>query len=130
MEGEFYDSQLLRVIPYTPDWSGSGCLGGYTLAVSEYSAPLTVRMRCEDGVSVYRPDGNGGWAEIPSSRDGHYLVFTLENGASFAAARREGTQLPLPLLIGGGALLLLLLLIVLIPLRRPKKRRKRMSDAR
>lgn len=124
VEGEFYEDQSLRVVSYAPDWEGEDCLGGYTLAVNGWEGTLTVRMRSEESVRLYEPDGAGGWREIPTTRDGRYLVFPLPNGGSFAVVQAE-TVTGNPRLWIAAAAGLVVVLLAALRLKRRKKRRAR-----
>lgn len=121
VEGEFYEEQSLHVLPFTPRWEGAGCLGGYTLTVNGYDGALTVRMRNEETVSLFVSDNAGGWTELPASRDGRYVVFSLPNGGSFAVVQAEESSVPRLAVIGGVAALLLVLVLIR---RRSRKKKK------
>ena len=122
VEGEFLEGQRLRVLPFTPQGESIDFLSGYTLTVDGFEGTLTARMRSEEPLRLYRLSG-GEWTELPAERDGRYLVFSLPNGASFAAAGAEESTLPRLAVVGGVSALLLTL--ILIGLR--KRRRKTAS---
>ncbi len=136
VEGEFYENQSLHVMPFAPAWEGENCLGGYTLAVNDYSGTLTVRMRSEESVRLYGPDTADGWREILASRDGRYVVFELPNGGSFAVVEAETLHSHRLLLFAGAAALLLILTLVVWRVRRKRraairaKKRRQTEQAR
>ena len=130
VEGEFYENQSLHVMPYTPDWEGDNLLGGYTLAVNDYGGTLTVRMRSEENVGIYRMNAAGGWNELPASRDGRYVVFELPNGGSFAVVQAEKLHSNRHALFLGAAALLLVLILTVLVVRRRRRAAKRAEKRR
>ncbi len=75
-EGTFRDGQTLLAVPFVPDAETLGIdaasiLAAYTVRVSGYSEPLTVRM---------------------FTRDGSYIVFRLDNGASIVYLAQETSR--------------------------------------
>ena len=124
VEGDFFEGQTLAVEPFDEAPEGER-RGGYTLAVDGYDGVLTVRMRSEGGEGVCLPDGDG-WRRAESVWDGRYLVFSLDNGGSFAvmAERESRASLLLPALGGAGLLALILLARGL-----GRRKKKRAADA-
>ena len=85
-EGVFRDGQTLLAAPFTPDAEALGIdpetvLAAYTVRVSDYSEPVTVRMLTASAGSLYTL-ADGVLTPLSSSRDGSYIVFQLDNGAS------------------------------------------------
>ena len=123
VEGEFREGQTLTAEPYAALGADGERAEGWTLRVADYEGPLTVRMRSGADVTLHAQTG-GGWEELPFTQDGQYLVFTLENGASFVV---EAVEKPFPwhlVMAGSGGALLALLLALRAGSRR-RKRRKR-----
>ncbi len=118
-EGEFYDDQTLQVEDFRPAETDKNFVSGYTLTVSNYKGPLTIRMRSEDTVKLYRIGENGEREEIETETDGKYLVFTTENGSSVICERWR--EIPWRLLILIAAVLLEALLLLI---RHRRKKRK------
>ena len=109
VEGEFFAGQSLEVLPFGGAPEQGEHLGGYTLRVEGYDGPLTVRMRSDGGEAVFVPDGEG-WRELDGEWDGHYLVFGLKNGGSFAVLAAAQKHAGLVWAAAGGAALLLAVL--------------------
>ena len=86
VEGTFYEGQKLTAAADSAVASAlreeaGETLSGHTLSVNDYTGSLTVRMRQEkDGVLYTVTDGAA--VETTYTRDGSYLVFSLENGGS------------------------------------------------
>ncbi|MCR5089526.1 MAG: hypothetical protein K6C08_08450 [Oscillospiraceae bacterium] len=118
-EGEFYDDQTLLVEDYRPAETDKNFVSGYTLTVNDYEGPLTVRMRSEGTVKLYRVGENGEREELSTETDGKYLVFTVENGSSVICERWR--EIPWRLLILIAAVLLEALLLLI---RHRRKKRK------
>lgn len=110
VEGEFYGDQSLDVKPFDAAPEQGEHLGGYTLRVDGYEGLFTVRMRSEGGAAVFAQNGDGNWRALDSEWDGHYLVFGLENGGSFAVMKAETQHSGLIWAAAGGAALLALIL--------------------
>ena len=127
VEGEFREGQTLTAEPYAALDAEGKTAEGWTLRVTDYEGPLTVRMRSGADVKLYAPAGDG-WRELAVTQDGQYLVFTLENGSSFVL---EEVEKPFPwhlvMAASGGALLVLLLAL---RAGSRKRRRKKKSAAR
>ena len=119
VEGDFFTGQRLTAEPYDAAPAEGEHHGGWTLRVEDYDAPLTVRMRSEGGESVYLP-ADGAWQKADSRWDGRYLVFSLENGGSFAVMAESESRSPLlfTALIGAALLCVLLLVRALVRRRR------------
>lgn len=126
VEGEFREGQTLQAEPYAALSAEGETVGGWTLRVPDYEGTLTVRMRSAPDVKLYAPAGDG-WKELPVTEDGQYLVFALENGASFVI---ETVEKPfswhLVMACSGAALLALLLRI---RSRSRKRKRKKLVAA-
>lgn len=124
-EGEFYEGQTLTVLPFAPDaflpeTPDADVLAAYTLSVGDHGDSLTVRMRTEENGALYVPGADGRAETAPYVRDGSYIVFQLDNGASFAYVRRE-KSFALPLAVGAG-IVLIVVAAALCLLRRKKKK--------
>lgn len=85
-EGVFRDGQTLLAAPFTPDDETLGIdpeavLAAYTVRVSDYSEPVTVRMLTANTGSLYTLSDNV-LSPLFYDRDGSYIVFRVDNGAS------------------------------------------------
>ena len=122
MEGVFYEGQSLTVLERQTTVEGQEVLGAWTLTVGEYDGTLTVRLYAPETGRVYRIADSA--AELlDTSRDGRYLVFTLENGGTLAYTRAEEPHsayriAPIGAGVAGAAVIVLLL-----------RRRKRKQSA-
>ncbi len=92
-EGVFRDGQTLLAAPFSPDAEALGIdpetiLAAYTVRVSDYSDPVTVRMLTSSAGSLYTL-ADGALIPLSSSRDGSYIVFRLDNGASIVYLSQE-----------------------------------------
>lgn len=93
-EGVFRDGQTLLAVPFTPDAETLGIdaetvLAAYTVRVSDYSEPVGIRMRAADFGSLYVLSEKT-LSPLPYTRDGSYIVFRIDNGASIVyIAHRE-----------------------------------------
>ena len=89
-EGAFYEDQALTWAAYEgemPEAEGAAVRSG-TLSVNDYDGELRIRMREEAGGTLFARKGDA-WEEISYETDGSYLVFSLENGGSFAYREAE-----------------------------------------
>ena len=122
VEGVFYEGQSLTVLERQTTVEGQKVLGAWTLTVGEYDGTLTVRLYAPETGRVYRIADST--AELlDTSRDGRYLVFTLENGGTLAYTRAEEPHsayriAPIGAGVAGAAVIVLLL-----------RRRKRKQSA-
>ena len=85
-EGVFRDGQTLLAVPFAPDTETLGIdeenvLAAYTLRVSDYAEPIGVRMLTADTGSLYTLS-EGTLTPLSYTRDGSYIVFRVDNGAS------------------------------------------------
>ena len=92
-EGTFRDGQTLLAVPFVPDAETLGIdaaslLAAYTVRVSGYSEPLTVRMLTSAPGSLYTLS-EGTLTPLSFTRDGSYIVFRLDNGASIVYLAQE-----------------------------------------
>ncbi|MBQ4426031.1 MAG: methyl-accepting chemotaxis protein [Lachnospiraceae bacterium] len=127
VEGSFSDEDRLTVLPLSGEAlqkKAASLLaeekpvqGAYQVLVPGYSGDLTVHVKAAGNGKLYILQEDGP-VETAAARDGSYLVFSAENGASFLILEEE-TPLIWPYLAGGGALLLGLIGWSLI--RRKKK---------
>lgn len=95
-EGTFRDGQTLLAVPFVPDAETLGIdaasiLAAYTVRVSDYSEPLTVRMLTSASGSLYTLS-EGTLTPLSFTRDGSYIVFRLDNGASIVYLAQETSR--------------------------------------
>ena len=128
VEGEFYEDQVLQVTPYEPKKTDKKLLGAYTLRVDGYEGDLTVRMRSDPDVKLYREEPDGTRRELAVTADGQYLVFSVPNASSILVLRHR--ELPWRLLILGAAVLLEGLLLTARALARRRKKRRAQQEQR
>ena len=70
-------------------------------------------------------NADGELEKLSYSRDGSYIVFTLDNGGSLVYARRSGAESDRrPLYIGGGALAAAAVTACCLALRKKRKKTK------
>lgn len=124
-EGVFRDGQTLLAAPFTPDADALGIdagsvLAAYTVRVSDYSEPVTVRMLAASAGSLYTLT-DGALAPLSCTRDGSYIVFRIDNGASIVylseASSHNGWLIGG---IAGGAAVIAALVFVIV--RKKKKK--------
>lgn len=119
VEGEFTEEQSLRVS--TPDAElPEEALAAYRLEVPGYASPLTVHLRAEGGGRLCLVGADGALRELSYTPDKSYLIFTLDNGASFVYLPPARAQSWLPWAAGAGAAAVTALVLLL--LARRKKR--------
>ena len=83
---------------------------------------LNVRLHAEEAGTLYLADRTGVLTETSYTRDGSYIVFPMENGASFVYVRAKITQrLLVPILIAAAAAVILVLILVFYIRRKSKK---------
>ena len=124
-EGVFRDGQTLLAAPFTPDGESLGIdpeavLAAYTVRVSDYSEPLTVRMLTAYTGSLYTLSDNA-LSPLSYDRDGSYIVFRVDNGASIVYLSNESPRSGR--LIGGiagGAATLAAVAFLIIRIKRKK----------
>lgn len=128
VEGVFYDGQSLSAAVYTPEEMGDELISAYTLFVNGYEGVLTVRMLAETDGLLQTSSAKNQFSPTQYTRDGKYIVFTMENGNSllYSTAEKALNPLPIVLINTGAAALLLFAAIVLI--RRKKKKKKDAAD--
>ncbi len=124
-EGVFRNGQTLLAAPFTPDADALGIDAGsvtaaYTVRVSDYSQPVTVRMLTTSAGSLYTLS-DGALSPLSYSRDGSYIVFELDNGASIVFLSEETPQNDW--LIGGIAGGAVVIAAVLFMIVRKKKKK-------
>lgn len=127
-EGTFYEGMEFTAVPGD---SGTGENGTetYTVAVTGYDGPLTIRMRAQDGGTLKELKEDGSSTDISYTKDGSYLVFPMKNGGTLLyEPPREGLPITgirpsrrVYAAAGGGAALLLTCIALLI---RKKRRQK------
>ena len=132
-EGTFYEGMEFTAVPGDSgtDDSGTGDSGAetYTVAVSGYDGPLTIRMKAQDGGTLKELKEDGSSTDISYTKDGSYLVFPMTNGGTLLyEPPREGLPITgirpsrrVYAAAGGGAVLLLTCIALLI---RKKRRHK------
>lgn len=94
-EGVFAEGQTLIAAPFEPDCAALGIkddsvLMAYTIKVNNYDDALTVRMLTAENGALYTLD-DGVLNPLSYSRDGSYVVFPLENGASIVYLVQDNT---------------------------------------
>ena len=94
-EGTFRDGQTLLAVPFadaeTLGIDAASILAAYTVRVSGYSEPLTVRMLTLVSGSLYALS-EGTLTPLSFTRDGSYIVFRLDNGASIVYLAQETSR--------------------------------------
>lgn len=125
-EGDFYPDQKLKIAE-NPDiygifgdkavyYAGTAIVTGHD--GDDYTGLITVRMKTSNKGDVYVLN-NGVYEKADSKRDGSYVVFKLENGASFAYV-----ESPVSLLLIVAAAAAVILIVVLIVTAAVVKRKK------
>jgi hypothetical protein len=132
-EGTFYEGMEFTAVPGDSETGDSetGDSGAetYTVAVSGYDGPLTIRMKAQDGGTLKELKEDGSSTDISYTKDGSYLVFPMTNGGTLLyEPPREGLPITgirpsrrVYAAAGGGAVLLLTCIALLI---RKKRRHK------
>lgn len=127
-EGVFRDGQTLLAAPFTPDDETLGIdpeavLAAYTVRVSDYSEPVTVRMLTANTGSLYTLSDNV-LSPLSYDRDGSYIVFRVNNGASIVylsdGSSRSGWLIGG--IVGGAAALAAVIFLII-----RKKRKKSLT---
>lgn len=134
-EGVFDESDILSAHTYVPDTEASGLdpaklMGAYTVSAgrdTDKNPRLILHYREGSEGTLYLFE-NGTPTEAEYRRDGSYIVFSIENGGSFAYMKKP----PLPAwgvaaIAAGGAALVVIAAVITI--RSVRKRRNR-SDGR
>ena len=124
-EGVFRDGQTLLAAPFAPDADALGIntesiIAAYTIRVSDYSEPVTVRMLTPSAGSLYTLT-DGVLTPLSCTRDGSYIVFQLENGASIVYLAEDSSHSAW--LIGGIAGGTAVAAIVIFVIVRKKKKK-------
>ncbi len=124
-EGVFRDGQTLLAASFTPDADAlsidaESVIAAYTIRVSDYPEPVTVRMLTSSAGSLYTLT-DGALAPLSCTRDGSYIVFKIDNGASIVYLSDASSHNAW--LIGGiaGGALAAAVLILLIVRKKEKK---------
>lgn len=128
VEGAFHSGQILTAQEYQPDLSALGVeeadvLAAATLTVNEVSGTLTARMYAPDTGALYLADADGTLTKTAFTRDGRYIVFSIENGGSLVYVKT--TDYSSYLTLGVAALALLAAVAALATLRKTRKGGKR-----
>lgn len=124
-EGTFRDGQTLLAVPFVPDAETLGIdaasiLAAYTVRVSGYSEPLTVRMLTSASGSLYTLS-EGTLTPLSFTRDGSYVVFRLDNGASIVYLAQETSRTGWIIGgIAGGAAAAAAVVLIIVRKRRKK----------
>ena len=135
VEGVFYDGMDLNVsqaeLPQTGEdgeAENAEPLKTYTVSVSNYNEPLTVRAKEEAGGTLYQVGDDYALTELPYVADGSYLVFELPNNGTFTYEALSELEKKFPLAaklgISGCIAAAVVLLLLLIHIHRKRKRRK------
>ena len=112
-------------MPFEPDAETLGIdaaslLAAYTVRVSDYSEPLTVRMLTSASGSLYTLS-EGALTPLSFTRDGSYIVFRLDNGASIVYLAQETSRTGWIIGgIAGGAAAAAAVVLVIVRKRRKK----------
>ena len=124
-EGVFRDGQTMQAVPFTPDAAALGLdedriASAVTVLVSDYTDTLKVRMLPSDNGTLYTLK-DGVLTPLSYTRDGSYIVFELENGASiiYVAAKSVNRTL---LYIGIAAAAAVVLAVGIILIVKKKKK--------
>lgn len=125
-EGVFREGQTLLAVSFTPDADALGLdaeaiLAAYTVRVSDYADPIGVRMFTADTGSLYILS-DGTLAPLPYTRDGSYIVFRLDNGASIVYIAQKESHAESVVAVTAGAAVLFL---AAFALQRKKKSKKK-----
>ena len=132
VEGTFYDGMDLTVtqteLPRSDEEEGDP-RKAFTLSVSNYNDPLKVRVKNDDGGTLYQVGDDYALTEMPYTTDGSYLVFELPNNGTFTYDALTELEKKFPLAaklgISGCIAVAVILLLVLIHIHRKRKRRRR-----
>lgn len=109
VEGVFREGQTLKAENFALDCAAVGIdetrlLAAYTVMVPDYDDALTVRMLAEENGALYTLSPDGALNSLSYSRDGSYIVFKLDNGASIIyLAAEKSDALPAALGAAGAA---------------------------
>ena len=122
-EGEFYENQILRVTPVAPPEGLGEVLAAYTLKIEDYEGMLSLRMRSDSDVQLFRIGSSGERSEISFETDGQYLLFSVPNGSSIVSVRHREINWR-PLIVVAAVLLEILFLFIHAGIRKRRKRRK------
>ncbi len=121
-EGSFHEGQSLRLAAYEPTGeTAKAVLDAGTVWVEDYEGPLTLRLRQPAEGALYLADESGTLRETAYTRDGSYIVFTIDSGGSYVLT--EKTQPIWPYFAAGGAAVLVIGGGLLLLLRARKKKR-------
>jgi hypothetical protein len=119
VEGAFHSGQILTAQTYTADLETLGAseedmLGAYTLTVNEASGEMVARMYTTEHGTLYITDADGVFQPATYTKDGSYIVFTIENGASLVYLRADEatTMLYGGIAIGAAAAVLILVIFL------------------
>jgi hypothetical protein len=131
VEGAFHSGQLLTAQAYEPDLTALGVdeadvLAAATLTVNEASGVLTARMYAPDTGALYLADADGTLTKTSFTRDGRYIVFSIENGGSLVYVKT--TNYSSYIVPVAGALALLAAVAALLALRKTRKGKTRPAD--
>lgn len=124
VEGDFTDQQELTV---SQTETAEAADKTYTLSVNGYKGELKVRMLMKADGDLRVADGSGTFKKTTYTRDGSYIVFTLDNGGSLSFTEARSFAAWVYILIASGVTVLLIIAAVLIIRSRRRKRAKRMS---
>lgn len=124
-EGDFIRGMVLSADAFTPEnlpVTARSVIRAATVNVSDYEGKLKVHMRVPDGGNLFILDADGELQPCGYVRDGSYIVFDADNGASVVYAEGIANTGVSPYIIAGAALALIGIL-VLISVKRIKKSR-------
>ena len=121
VEGQFYDHQVLQVIPFDYSKEDPEAITGYTLSVNDFAGDLTIHMRTLMPVDLYRVNIGSEPEKLTTRADGQYLVFSVPNGSSiYCVERQEKDRWRLAVLIPAIAVEVLLFVILIRKIRKRK----------
>jgi hypothetical protein len=127
VEGAFHSGQFLTAQTYEPDLTALGVdeadvLAAARLTVNEATGTLTARMYAPDTGALYLADADGALTKADFTRDGRYIVFSIENGGALVYVKTADTGSYIAL--GAGAVVLLAAVAALAA-RKARKGKKR-----
>jgi hypothetical protein len=132
VEGAFHSGQFLTAQAYEPDLTALGVeeadvLAAATLTVNEASGTLTARMYAPDTGVLYLADADGTLTKADFTRDGRYIVFSIENGGALVYVKAANSVSYIAL--GAGALVLLAAAAAALAARKARKNKKRAQES-
>ena len=118
-QGEFYEGQTLTATEYRAEFPEWNVQSKYTLNVSGGTDSFTVRMHAEAPGRLYIAAKDGTIRESDYTKDGSYIVFSMQNGESVILLQKAGLSAKTGIIIGCAATAAIALTVFLV------KRKKR-----